>query len=39
MLLHLVDGRGAPTYANAPSFRGKPLYSQLQIEALRLAEA
>jgi hypothetical protein len=39
MLLNLVDGAGAPVYADAPPFRGKPLYSALQVEALRLAEA
>jgi hypothetical protein len=39
MLLHLVDGRGTPGYADAPPFRGKPLYSEIHVEALRLAEA
>jgi len=36
LLLHLVDGNGAPAYEGA-TFDGKPLYSDLQQAAFRVA--
>src|SRR5262249_43934871 len=37
MLLYLVDGQGRSAY-EGKRFQGKPLYSELQVAALKLAE-